>query len=65
MLANLSENLRQHSSENSESKCLKIIGLFVKYSLLAATWHVKRTLVKLTLQQRDLRYLTNAHKQKV
>jgi len=36
MLANLNENFRQYSRENAEYSHLKIICIFVKYSLLAA-----------------------------
>jgi len=35
MLANLNENFRQYSRGNAKFTYLKIIGLFIKYSLLA------------------------------
>jgi len=35
MLANLNETFRRYSRGNAEFTCLKIISLFVKYSLLA------------------------------
>jgi len=35
MLANLNEDFRQYSQRNAEFERLKLICLFVKYSLLA------------------------------
>jgi len=36
MLANLNENFTQYSLQNDEDTHLKMISIFVKYSLLAA-----------------------------
>jgi len=36
MLANLNKNFRQYSAKNAEFTHLKIIWLFIKYSLLPA-----------------------------